>query len=198
MNATQSASSTSLTLLARVRRLEPSAWERFVPLYSPVVYRWCRQSGLQEDDAADISQEVFRVVAVKIGSFRYEGPRDSFRGWLWTITRNKVRDFFRASSGKPRASGGSTAQGQLQEVPDSAEDPDVASGLDTQASLAHRALQLVQGDFAEHTWEAFVRLTLHGEPADRISEDLGMSVGAVHTARWRVLRRLRDELEGLL
>src|SRR5581483_11963710 len=61
---------TSLSLLARVRGREADAWYRFVHLYSPLVYRWCRQAGLQQADAADVGQEVFRAVAQRIGEFR--------------------------------------------------------------------------------------------------------------------------------
>src|SRR5262245_12114895 len=85
---------TSLTLLERVRAADPEAWRRLVELYGPVVQRWCRRAGLQESDTADVMQEVFRSVAVRVSQFRREQARDSFRAWLWTITRNKVRDHF--------------------------------------------------------------------------------------------------------
>ncbi len=54
-----SSSSTSTSLLGRVKSRDPDAWERFVKLYSPLVYRWARQVGLQESDASDLAQEVF-------------------------------------------------------------------------------------------------------------------------------------------
>src|SRR5713101_1428690 len=63
------ASATSRSLLAGVQADEPDAWERLVTLYAPLVLHWCRGSGLQGQDTADIFQEVFRAVVVSVGSF---------------------------------------------------------------------------------------------------------------------------------
>ncbi|MFH1920253.1 MAG: hypothetical protein ABIP48_10265, partial [Planctomycetota bacterium] len=43
------------------------------------MYGWCRQAGLQPEDAADVSQETFATVAVQLSGFRREKPGDSFR-----------------------------------------------------------------------------------------------------------------------
>jgi hypothetical protein len=34
---------------------------------------------------------------------RHDRPGDTFRGWLWTVTRNKIRDFHRGRAGDPSA-----------------------------------------------------------------------------------------------
>ena len=86
MPAAESSSSTSASLLDRVRQLDPEAWDRLTRLYSPLVYRWCRQAALQDTDAADVSQEVFRSVAGGIAKFHRDQPGDSFRGWLWSLS----------------------------------------------------------------------------------------------------------------
>ncbi len=69
---------------------DPEAWRRLIAIYTPLIYGWCRQCGLQAEDAADIGQEVFSAVAGNREGFCGEGPNASFRGWLWTITRNNV------------------------------------------------------------------------------------------------------------
>ena len=94
MNESQA---TSLTLLQRVQARQPAAWERFVDLYAPLVLHWCRRGGLSTEDAADVFQEVFRSVAEHIADFRRDRASDTFRGWLRTITRNKMLDHFRRS-----------------------------------------------------------------------------------------------------
>ncbi len=84
-------------------------------------------------------------------------------------------------------------------------DPLVASHLDGSAatdsesrSIMRRALELVRAEFEPATWTAFWRTTVDGAvPADAAAE-LGVSVNAVYKAKSRVLRRLRDELDGLL
>ena len=106
-----------MTLLARLRVNEPDAWRTLVHLYSPLVYHWCRRGGLAPDDVADVFQEVFRAVAEHIGRFRRDRPGDTFRGWLRTITGNKIRDHFRRLQDQPEAQGGTDAQARMQAVP---------------------------------------------------------------------------------
>src|SRR3954469_22719157 len=86
---------TSRSLLERVQADDPAAWDRLVGLYAPLVYRWCRRADLPEQEIADVFQDVFQAVTMHIAAFRREKAGDTFRGWLRTITRNKVRDHFR-------------------------------------------------------------------------------------------------------
>src|SRR5262249_58062505 len=81
---------TSLSLLARVRANEATAWQRLVDLYAPLVYHWCRRCGLSREDTADVFQEVFRSVAEHIASFRPEPVGGTFPGWVRTIARHKI------------------------------------------------------------------------------------------------------------
>src|SRR5689334_12828518 len=97
--------SVAASLLERLRGGETGAWDRLAELYGATVYVWCRRAGVSEADAPDVSQEVFSAVARHIADFRRERPGDSFRGWLWTITRNKVRDHRRRHAGQARAAG---------------------------------------------------------------------------------------------
>src|SRR5262245_61938334 len=104
---------TSLSTLSRARANDPEAWRRLVHLYSPILQRWCVRAGLQPADTADVLQDLFATVHAKLGGFRKHTPEDSFRGWLWTIARNKIRDHVRAIRRQPRAAGGSDAREQL-------------------------------------------------------------------------------------
>src|SRR5436853_6854235 len=81
---------TPLSLLQKVRGRDQQAWNQLVDLYGPMVYDWCLRAGLQPADAADVGQDVFMPVARAIGEFRRDRPGDSFRGWLYTITRRKI------------------------------------------------------------------------------------------------------------
>lgn len=85
--------STSLTLLQRVRRREDrDAWERFVVLYTPLLLRWVQRSGLSEEDAVDLVQDVFATLLVELPRFEYDAHRGPFRAWLKTVTLNQCRD----------------------------------------------------------------------------------------------------------
>ncbi len=53
-------------------------------------------------------------------------------------------------------------------------------------------------DFQPSTWKACWELIVAGRPAAEIAAELGLSENAVYLAKARVLRRLRQELAGLL
>ena len=186
---------TSASLLCRVRTFDPAAWARLVDLYGPLVYRWCVRARLQPADAADVGQDVFAAVARTITRFRREREGDSFRGWLYTITRNKIRDRVRAR--RPTAVGGSAAQRDLQQLPTPPDVEDDASGAD-RGYLIRRAVELVQRDFEPDTWAAFWRSAVDGQPADEVAAALGMTRNAVYLAKARVRKRLAEEFAGLI
>jgi RNA polymerase sigma-70 factor (ECF subfamily) len=196
--STPSAGSTSASLIGRIRRHDPEAWRRLVQSYGPLVYGWGRQAGLQSSDAADVMQETFRSVAKSIEAFERNSPGDSFRGWLWTITKNKIRDHFRRVE-KRREAQGTNLELLLQQIPELPPDDPTATGTIDGASvrLVRAAVDEVRGEFEPRTWQAFWRVTVEGQTAAEAADGLGMSVGALYVAKSRVLRRLREELSGL-
>lgn len=169
-------------------------------LYSPLVYHWCRQANLSPANAADVMQEVFRAVATRLDLFRRDRPEDTFRGWLAVITRNKIRDHFRREVTQPVAQGGNDFHRALERLPDPHDDSSLDSpsrGGGEMRGVLRRAVELVQPEFEPKTWSAFWLTAVDGRlPAD-VAADLEISVNAVYKAKSRVLRRLRDELEGL-
>jgi RNA polymerase sigma-70 factor (ECF subfamily) len=169
-----------------------------VSLYVPLVYHWCRRAGLQAADAADIGQEVFRAVARKLGDFRLDCAGDSFRGWLWTITRNKLCDFARSRATVEQAQGGSDAQNRLHQIPEEDAEEDPAQRPEADALLYRRAVDLLQGEFEERTWRAFWEVAIEGRPPAEVAAELGLSVNAVYLAKSRILRRFREEFAGLV
>jgi RNA polymerase sigma-70 factor (ECF subfamily) len=186
---------TSPTLLQRVRALEPAAWERLAELYGPLIYSWCRRYGLQAPDAADVFQEVFSAVAAAIDRFEHGASGSTFRGWLWTITRNKICDFYRRRQNEVGGVGGTAAQIQLMEIPDELMDSngDVSSHS-AMSSLMHRGLEMVRAQFEPRTWEAFWRVAVEGQTTADVAADMGITANGVRQAKSRVLRRLRAEL----
>jgi RNA polymerase sigma-70 factor, ECF subfamily len=190
-------SATPSSLLERLRATDDGlAWERLLRLYGPTVAGWCRKAGVSPEDAADIGQEVFQAVARGIVGIRRDRPADSFRGWLYTITRRRLFDHWRRATRQPRAAGGSEVQDQLMDLPatDSAPGPDETETWEE----FQRGVQLIRGEFEERTWEAFWRMAVDGRTAVEVAAELAMTPGAVYVAKSRVLRRLREEFAGLL
>ena len=105
--------STSRSLIERVRAVDDDAWNHLVELYAPLVCHYCRRSNLSDADAADVFQDVFHTTFAKIDRFQRRSASDTFRGWLATITQNKIRDLFRRREREPAGVGGTEIQRRL-------------------------------------------------------------------------------------
>jgi RNA polymerase sigma-70 factor (ECF subfamily) len=185
---------TSRGLIEAARERDPVAWERMVALYAPLVLHWCRQWGLRGDDAADVFQDVFQSVASHIAGFTRDSTGGTFRGWLRTITRNKVNDVFRRRRREPPGVGGSEAQAHLAQLPEPVPVDEEGSADAAVSALLWRGLELIRSEFEPRTWQAFWLTAVEGRAPKDVADELGMSGGAVRVAKSRVLHRLRAEL----
>lgn len=160
-------------------------------LYTPLLHHWARKLGLQDDDAADLIQDVFAVLVLRLPDFRYD-PQRRFRGWLWTIALNKWRERRRQRTPTPQA------EPERLDVLAVADPVEAIGEAEYQRYLTRRALEIMQGEFQPATWQAFWECVVEERPAAEVAAQLGLSENAVYLAKGRVLRRLRHELDGLL
>jgi RNA polymerase sigma-70 factor (ECF subfamily) len=188
----------SATLLNLAKEGDASAWRQIEFLYRPLVRWWCRRSGLRSpQDIEDVVQNVFQAVAKQIAGFT-KGPKGSFRAWLHGITRHKLADQYRRANREPKPVGGSEARLRMEELPADASDSSSAEGnISERTILIRRALELVRPEFKSRTWEAAWRVVVEERSPGDVAAEFGMTVGAVHTAKSRVLGRLREVLEDL-
>jgi len=179
---------TPASLLERLRDpRDVSAWQRFVRLYSPLLFHWARTTGLQEADAADLVQDVFQALVVEMPNFRYD-PQRSFRAWLHRILFHRWHTFQRRK--RP------AVLGQV-DPPTFDADPAWLALEEERRLLVHHALKVLEPEFERSTWQAFRRTAIEGESAADVGRVLNLSTNAVYVARSRVLKRLRQELFGL-
>jgi RNA polymerase sigma-70 factor (ECF subfamily) len=183
---------TPVSLLKRVQHQgRPEDWNRLVDLCSPLLYGWARRKGLPEPDAADLVQDVFALLLHKLPEFHYD-PSRTFRGWLKQVALNKLYETQRRRR-PPRPVPQAILEGASP-----GDEPDPFWELDYRQELVRRALEIMQSQFQPRTWQACWEHVVSGRSAAEVAADLGMSPGAVYVAKSRVLRRLRQELEGLL
>ena len=193
---------TSATMLRAARENDPTAWRRIVDNYSRRIYRWCRQSGVQPEDASDITQEVFQAVARKLVDFHRDQAGDSFRGWLYAITRNKIRDYYSRRPGRfELVMGGSDAKKLFADVPfdmaaESASSRSDSAGRSSRITrLEPKLVQRIQAEFSERDWKLFWRVVVDGQTAREAGAEFDMTSNAVRLVKMRVLRRFRKLAE---
>jgi RNA polymerase sigma factor (sigma-70 family) len=180
-------SRTNWTLLIRLRDPEDQqAWEQFYTRYAPMIGGWCRRWFPRETEA--MVQEVMLVLVKRLRTFQYQ-PGKLFRGYLKTVTRQLMADLKEKEDRWPMVGGDGLAE-------------DVEATLDLQARLAaefdlellEKAKENVRGRVEPRTWRAYVETAEQGRRGADVARELGMSVGAVHQAKWQVLKLLQQEV----
>jgi RNA polymerase sigma-70 factor (ECF subfamily) len=187
------APATRLSLLVRLcDARDDGAWSQFVEIYAPLVYGFARKHGLQDADAADLTQDVLQAVSGGIRRLDYDPRRGSFRGWLFTVVRNKLRNFLAAQNRPGRGSGDSDAQRRLQELPAPDDGQSAWWDQEYERHVFAWAAEQVRGAFSEATWQAFWQTAVEGKTGPQTARHLGLSVAAVYLAKGRVMARLKE------
>ena len=177
---------------------DEQSWNRFVDEYSPLIYVWCRRCDLQSADARDVSQQVLHAVSRSIGTFSRKA-KGSFRGWLFTVTRNLVRNHLTRTLRGPRPQGGTSIQIRLLQEPESIDEVSLSTvAVSTQPTPIQTILDSIREEFDERTWQCFWLVVMEEQPAVEVAERLGMNPPAVRQAKYRVTKRLRRDLEDFL
>lgn len=190
---------TSLSLLERIR--DPSnsdSWNRLVALYTPLIRTWLRNYDVQDNDADDLAQDVLLAVSNDLQAFEHRGQPGSFRAWLKAILINRLRKFWRTRDRHPQARGDSDMHARLAALDDPASDVSRIWNQQHDQYVLRQLLAITEPHFEAATWKAFCRVALDGEKSPVVAKELKMSLNAVCLAKSRVLRRLRQESEGLV
>lgn len=180
------AQATHPSLLIRIRDpRDQEAWGAFVETYLPMIYRYARRTGLQDADAADVSQEVLSEVSRCIRGFEYQPERGRFRDWLGLVVRRRVAKFLKQRG-----------RAEVGEGPEAAEAcaPDAGWTEEFNARILAAALERIRPHFEQETWRAFERVWLDDRRAGEVAAELNRPIEAIYTAKSRVLRRLEEEV----
>jgi RNA polymerase sigma-70 factor (ECF subfamily) len=164
-----------------------AAWEEFVATYSPAIHRFARQKGLQDADARDLAQNVLSAVANRITYWKVDNDRARFRTWLSRIALNQTITMFRRRK-SDEARAGTSAIAVLDRQQVNTADLELNHRREVFRLLARK----VRLEFEEATWQAFWMTAVEGISIEDAARSLGRSVGAIYTARSRIIRRLQE------
>jgi len=194
MTGDMSSTKTRPSLLLRIRDVcDAEAWRTFVTVYAPLVYKYARRRGLQDADAADLTQEVMSEVARAIRSFEYRPERGRFRDWLLTITRRLLLRFNeRIARRMERA----CEAEELETLEDEPADVDWNGAFN--ARVLRVAMQRIQPSFEPFTWRAFECVWVENRSAAEAAEELSLRIEQVYIAKSRVLKRLSEEVHEIV
>jgi RNA polymerase sigma factor (sigma-70 family) len=182
---------TRVTLLARLGNPhDREAWEEFVALYGPCIFNFARRRLPQEEDAADVLQEV--LSAVLKGT--YQRPKGRFQKWLLTIVLNEIRDFHMARARRSEIAGAAAVAWRFEGEPDRDEEE---WEKDRRQHLFHAAANRVQSRTSPAHWNVFVQAALENRRGQEVAEALNFSVTNVYVIKSRILKEIKDEIDQL-
>ncbi len=183
----ETVSSVATSLLSRARKNDQQSWTLLVEFHAPLVYRWCRSRGLNSDDTLDVGQEVFAAVAKNLDRFEREDARSTFRGWLRSITENKIRDHWRRNNREPIALRSDESLGTLPGEADASESlgPEVKT-------VFLQILEFAKHEISQQHWDVFWDLVVEEQAPADVAEKFQLQRHNVYMIKSRVLRLLRS------
>jgi RNA polymerase sigma factor (sigma-70 family) len=170
------------------------AWDEFVEIYQPLIYRIARKRGFQDADANDLAQEVLVAVARSVDRWVPDRTRGRFRDWLFRIARNLMINFLSRPKHRPLGTGDTGVARLLEQQCDPSSESAEWFDLDYRREVFRWAAARVQSAVSPNTWSAFWESSVLDRPIREVAAELGMSCGSVYIARSRVMARLRDEV----
>ena len=199
---------TRASLLQRLKDLEDQgSWNEFYEIYHDLIFSVARRAGLSEVEAGEVVQDTLIAVARKMPGFRYEPGKDSFKGWLLTVTRWRIRDRLAKRSHPagllkvPASVSGEhdTRTATIDRVPDPAgEELSRIWEEEWQAQLLQMALARIKRQVQPQHYQIYHLLVVLGQPAREVARTLGVNIAQVYLAKHRIGNLVRNEIKLLM
>jgi RNA polymerase sigma-70 factor (ECF subfamily) len=196
---------TRMSVIEMAKLDEPEAWSVVTSLYSPLIRHWAWKKGVRNShDLENINQEVFKRVFHKLGTFKKENGKGSFRGWLRTITHNYIYSNHLGSE-PLKTIGGSDWHVTLNQI--ARDEPSVGSLLDSVSGdsssvesglVFRRIMNWVKDEYSDVQTSAFKSVVIDQRPARDVAKDLEISVNVVYQTKCRILARIREVFKELV
>lgn len=170
---------------------DAAAWDEFVAVYGPLVFRLARRRGLQASDAEDLFQEVLASVAGSVDTWLCRQNRGKFRAWLQAIARNAAINHLTRPATRALAAGGDSGLAALEQVSSPAANAAEDFELEYRREVYRWAAVQVRGAVADSTWQAFQLTHVDGLSVNDAAQQLGTTAGNIYISRSRVMARLR-------
>lgn len=190
---------TRASLLLRLRDPhDQSAWETFLQIYQPLIFRLARRKGIQDADAREVTQDVLMAVAAAVSRWELDPAKGSFRAWIATVTRNVTVNCLVRQARHPRGSGDSDLMRWLNERPDPNSEESCLYDREEERQMFLWAAERIRSEFQEATWQAFWQTAVEGRDVASVAKELNVNIGKIYVSRSRVMKRLRECVQQLI
>lgn len=181
------------TLIQRLpNAADVEAWDVFLEIYEPLLFRLASGRGMQPADAEDFVQEVLAAVARNIDRWVASEDRGSFRAWLFRIAFNLGVNFLTRPKYQRLGSGDSRIARMLEEVPAASADSSEQFLKEYRRALFRWAADRVREQVSEQQWMVFWLTSVEDRSIAEAAAEYKMSVGSIYAARSRITKRIRE------
>lgn len=205
---------TRQSLLLRIKHWDDTVgWMEFFETYWELIYNVAQKAGLNDVEAQDVVQETVIAVARKIGDFKADPRRGSFKSWLLGQARWRIGDQFRARKRTARvfeeppvpigqalrdSSDDTSRTEPLHQVADPLQDRlDDVWNAEWEQHVLRTAIERVKTQVGIKQFQLFDLHAREGLSVTETARALGTTAAAVYMAKSRVSRLIRQEVKKL-
>lgn len=170
-------SSRFAALLDAAREGHEPSWTEIYGAFSPQLLGFIRGQGVP--DPEDVLGQVWLDIARNLAKF--EGGEEQFRGWAFTVARNRVIDERRRLARRP------TSNGQVPEEAAPADFEELSLGRESAVQVLEHLLSDIQRDVILLRFVADLSVA-------QTAEILGKREGAIKAIQHRAVQRLRKKI----
>ncbi len=191
------------SLLRRMKNWDDQAsWGEFFKIYWKLIYGVAIKAGLTDAEAQDVVQETIMNAAKNIKGFEIGSERGSFKAWLLNNTRWRVTEQFRKRL--PKGPAHAAVADETSRTPTLHRLADPASlefeavwEQDWKQNLAEIALANLRSQVDPLQYQMFDLHVLKQWPAVKVARKLGIKMGKVYFAKYKICRMLKKEIKRL-
>jgi len=195
--------STRVSLLNRLKNWsDQDSWRDFFDTYWKLIYGAAVRSGLNDAEAQDVVQETLIVVAKKMATFTYDPAVDSFKGWLFYVTRKCIAMRYRRRERERRGQGNASDEvnfpADIELLPDPAGvNLEAAWDVEWKQTLLDAALVRVKSQVNPKQFQMFSLYVMKQKPVKEVAQMLNVPVAQVYLAKHRISTLVKTEIEHL-
>lgn len=181
--------STRMTLLNRLRDMHGGeAWAEFYVIYSPLVYRFCRNRNLKHEDAEEVTHN--SMISIQRSLRTFDSNKGKFRNWFFKVIRSGI-------SRHCKAAGRMVSLDSITDDPPDQHDDEEVWDEEFNIYMLETAIERVRPQFNPLEWRVFEEAVLSGLKTGAVAIMLQQSAAWISRVKYKIVKRLKEEIRYL-